>query len=138
MCAIFSDEFAVWRGDDNGNGRININELVYIGCNPARDSLYLYKFSSSTNPVISLSDIGALTTGWWWYNGSISYTRLMPQCSDLQFRPDTAPPRTKFVSISFNLTEDGVVKEYEINTALRAWAGNLLDKTSSFIVGDDD
>ena len=61
----------------------------------------------------------------------------MPQCSNVQFgfRP-AVPPQSRFVSITFDVLENDVVRQYQINAALRGWAGNLLG--GGEIVSDDD
>ncbi len=43
-----------------------------------------------------------------------------------------------FVSISFDLEENGAVHNYQINASLRAWAGNLLDGSGEIVNTDDD
>ena len=63
---------------------------------------------------------------------------LIPECSNIQFQFDESPPQSRFVSITFELTEDGTVRQYEIDCALRSWAGNLLDLTGTEIIIDDD
>jgi hypothetical protein len=67
----------------------------------------------------------------------MSYTSLVPACSNVTFYLDNAPPNSKIVSITFNLLENGVTSNYQINAALRGWAGNLLGATNT-IVSDDD
>jgi len=63
---------------------------------------------------------------------------MIPQCSNVRFRLDASPPNSKFVSISFDLSENRVVRQYQISAALRAWAGNLLDASGNIVTEDDD
>jgi len=66
---------------------------------------------------------------------------LIPRCGNVQFRfdePALPPTKRKFVSISFELVENGVVRQYQINAALRGWAGHLLDGSGNIVIGDDD
>jgi hypothetical protein len=42
------------------------------------------------------------------------------------------------VSISFEVFENGIAHQYQINAALNSWAGNLLDTGGNNIVSDDD
>lgn len=138
ICSAGSDDFSIWRADDNGDGQININELVYIETGPNKDHLQLCDFSSSDDSAINLGSIQALATNWWApYCSQISYTPLIPQCSSVEFAFDVLPPQSRFVNISFNVLEDGVPRQFQISTALRAWAGHLLDASSN-IVSDDD
>ena len=138
VCYQSPDELAVWRADDDNDGQISISELVYIECGSARDHLRLYEFPSSNNTAINLSLIGSFATNWWSaYSSETNYT-LMPECSKVKFGflPEL-PPESRFVSISFDVVENGIVRHCQINATLRGWAGNLLDEGGN-IVSDDD
>jgi len=133
------NDTAIWASDDNGNKKININELVYIDAGTNRDHIQLYKCNNSSNPEVALSNIDSVGTSWWLeYYNSESYTAIIPQCSNVQISCDAAGPMTKFVSISFDIVENGVVRQYETNAAVRGWAGHLLNTTCNAIVSDDD
>ena len=139
ICCATGDDLAVWRADDNGDGQININELVYIERGPNQDHLQLCEFPSSDSSAINLSTIGELGTNWWLaYSSDINYTLIMPQCSDVQFRFDVSPPGSRFVSISFDLAENNTVRQYQISAGLRGWAGHLLNEAGDSLVSDDD
>jgi hypothetical protein len=57
----------------------------------------------------------------------------------VQFHWDPDPPRTRLLTVSFDLLENNLTRRYEMNIALRAWAGHLLDESGTGIVnGDDD
>ena len=132
ICATPGGELAVWRADD-GDGQININELVYIERGTGNDYLRLCKFPSTDNSPVILGDIETLSTG----DYDVTYVPLIPQCSNVQFSLDVPPPQSRFVSISFDVAENDVVRQYQISAALRGWAGNLLDDDGN-IVSDDD
>lgn len=140
ICSATGEDFAVWRADDNEDGQINISELIYIERGPDGNRLRLCDFPlSSPDPVVNLSEIGAISSNWWSsYSSEVNYTVVLPQCSNVQFGFDVLPPQSKFVSISFELTENGVARQYQINARLRGWAGNLLSETGTDLVGDDD
>jgi len=141
VCFAAGDDFAIWRADDNSDGKINIAELVYIERGPARDHLQLTEFPSSNSSVINLSSIQARATNWWSaYSSKANFIQLIPQCSNVQFSFDALPPRSKFVNISFDLVENGIVHQYQINARLRGWAGNLLREGGGgiSIASDDD
>ncbi len=109
------NDIVVWKADNNGDDIVDANELVYIETGLSRDYIQLREASGS--PVV-----------------------LIPQCSNVQFRfdePLLPPPQRKSVSISFDLTENGIDRQYQINAALRGWAGHLLDGSGN-IVSDDD
>jgi len=139
ICSAHGDDLAIWRADDNGDGQVNISELVYIECGASGEHLQLCEFPSSNNSVISLDSIKVFSTDWWLvYSSDVNYTRLIPQCSSVQFGFDVAPPQSRFVSISFDLVENGIVHTYQIGAGLRGWAGNLLNQAGDGLVSDDD
>ncbi len=136
VCYASADEIAVWTGDTNGDKKININELTYIEAGTAHNHLRLYTFSGTS--VIELGWIGALATNWWSaYSSQMSYTSLVPACSNVKFYLDNTPPNSRIVSITFDLLENRVTSNYQISDVLRAWAGNLLGASNN-IVSDDD
>jgi prepilin-type N-terminal cleavage/methylation domain-containing protein len=135
ICGTPDNNLAVWRADDNDDGQININELVYIERGAGWDILRLCEFPSSDASPVNLSDIETLSTS----SYSVTYVPLVPQCSNVQFgfRPEL-PPQSRFVTISFDIVENDTVRQYQISTALRGWAGNLLKDTGDSLVSDDD
>jgi prepilin-type N-terminal cleavage/methylation domain-containing protein len=140
ICAAPGNDLAVWRADDNDDNHINVNELVYIERGPGLNLLRLCLFSSPDNPQKTLAELALTTTKQQLiadHRGT--YALLIPQCANAQFRWDAAPPQTRVLSVSFDLVENGFTRHYEINTALHAWAGHLLDASGQEIVsGDDD
>jgi prepilin-type N-terminal cleavage/methylation domain-containing protein len=149
ICYATTDDFAIWRADDNSDGQINIGELVYIERGVGRDHLQLTEFPSSNSAVIKLSSIQGRATNWWTpYCSSATFTQLIPQCSNVQFSFDVSPPGlfsvspprwSKFVNISLDLVEGGIVHQYQISARLRGGAGNRLNKTgTSLVISDDD
>jgi len=139
ICKSFAGGIALWSEDSVDIDSINVTEVVYIDCGPSRDYIRLYNSSDAGNPVVTLSDVDAVGSAWWnGYYNSGTYTALIPLCSNVQFYPAVIGPETKFVSISFNLEENGVVSKYQINARLCGWAGNLLNSGADAIVTDDD
>ncbi|MFQ6035194.1 MAG: prepilin-type N-terminal cleavage/methylation domain-containing protein [Sedimentisphaerales bacterium] len=134
ICGTPGDDLAVWRADDNGDGQININELVYIERGPKADYLRLCEFPLSDTSLVTLSGIKTLSPS----SYSVTYVPLVSQCSKVQFSFDVLPPQSKFLSISFDIVENNIVHRYQINNVLRSWAGNLLNETVTAIVSDDD
>ena len=134
ICGTPNSDLAVWREDNNADGQININELVYIERGASQDYLRLCEFPSSDTSIVNLSDIQTLSTGTY----SVTYVPLVPECSNVEFSLDSAPPYSRFVSISFDLLENGFSRQSQINAALSGWAGNLLDAGGNNIVSDDD
>ncbi len=133
ICGTPGGDLAVWRSDDNGDGQININEFVYIERGTSGDYLRLCELPSSDTSLVNLSDVETLSTS----DYSVTYVPLVPQCGNVQFSFDAAPPNSRFMSISFDILENGIIRQYQISDTLRVWAGNLLDGSGN-IVSDDD
>jgi len=140
ICFAGPDDFAVWRGDDNGDGKINSSELVLVEKGSGGAHLQLCDFPvGASGPAVALSSIRAYSTSWWLSLGlSIRRTTLIGQCSNMEFSFDVLPPATRFVNVSFELLENGFSRQYEISGNVRGWAGNLLNATGTALVSDDD
>ena len=109
------NDIVVWKADKNVDDIVDSNELVYIETGQGRD--YIQLREEDKNPVV-----------------------LIPQCSNVEFgfdEPLVPPTLRKFVSISFDLVENGIDRQYQISAGLRSWAGHLLDGSGN-IVSDDD
>jgi prepilin-type N-terminal cleavage/methylation domain-containing protein len=136
ICGTPNNDLAIWREDVNDVGQININELVYIERDTNKDFLRLCEFPSSDTTRVNLSQVQTLSPD----NYSVRRVLLIPQCSNVEFQFDVPPPHSRFVSISFDLVENGVAHQYQISAALRGWAGNLLSENEAgdVIVSSDD
>lgn len=141
ICYVNSDELVVWRADDTpgGEGQINAGELVYIEISNNR--IQLMDFSSVPAAMqtdsLTLAQLGGLKASLM-SACTERYAVLVPVCSNVQFGflPEL-PPRSRFVTISFDIAENNIVHSYQINAALRGWAGNLLDNNDE-VAADDD
>jgi prepilin-type N-terminal cleavage/methylation domain-containing protein len=135
ICGTPGGELAVWRADD-GDGQININELVYIERGTGNNYLRLCEFPLNDTSPVTLSDIATLSTSGY----DVRYVPLIPECSNVMFYLDDTilPPKSRFVTISYDVIENGIPRQCQINATLRGWAGNLLDASGSSIVSDDD
>jgi prepilin-type N-terminal cleavage/methylation domain-containing protein len=139
VCGTAGNDLVLWRADDNGDENINPAELVYLEAGEGRDCLRLLEFSPDAGWPVPLSSILA---------GSAKdelllicdyrRTDLLPACSNVGFAAEPSPPRSKFITVSFNIVESGAVRRYQISAALRCWAGHLLDTSGDAIVTDDD
>lgn len=136
------DRVVLWQGDFNGNNMINPNEIVYIDSGGGRNCIRLVEFDPSgvyTGFPISMFDIqngsfyAAFTA-----SGLAEYTTFVPQCGNVVFTTDVNPPYTRRVTLSFDLSENGIVHNYEINSTLRCWAGNLINSSGIIVSQDDD
>jgi len=139
VCAAPDNDLAIWQADDNGDGRINLNELVYLERGEALDILQLSQFDSTETLSVTLAELSVpgrkseLLSSY----GSTS-AALLPACKNVAFALDAAAPYTQFVTLSFDLTEDYTDHRYEISVALRSWAGHLLNDAGDALVSDDD
>lgn len=115
ICGATSNTITIWRADDDSDSAIDSSELVYV----------------ETNGKIQLREPG------------IDPVVLIPQCSNVVFRYRLAEimlpvMKRKYVSISFDIVENGATRRYEISAALRGWAGNLLNTAGDAVASDDD
>jgi prepilin-type N-terminal cleavage/methylation domain-containing protein len=139
ICGTADNDLAVWRADDNDNGEINPQELVYLEMGAGRDYVQLLDFPSAANWRVTLSSIlGGTAKQELVLVCDERRTNLVPQCSNVQIVLDSPPPWSKSVSMSFDLVENGLVRQYQISAVLRGWAGNLLDDVGNIVSGDDD
>ena len=139
ICGMVGDDLAVWRADDNGDGEINPQELVYLEMGPGRNHVQLLDFPSAANWRVTLSEIlGGTAKQSLILICDERQTTLVSECSNVQIVLDSPPPWSKSVSVSFELLENGAVRQYQINAALRGWAGHLLETDGSSLVSDDD
>jgi len=139
VCAAVGNDTAIWKSDDNGDGKINAAELVYIEAGSDRQYIKLLEFTSAGGPSIELSEIvndSARQT--LLSSGNYRRITLVPSCSNVQFLFDNTPPLSRFMNISFDIVENGASRQWQINSRLRGWAGNLLNSSASAIVSDDD
>jgi prepilin-type N-terminal cleavage/methylation domain-containing protein len=139
ICGAPGDDLCIWRADDNSDGKINPTELVYIESGPGRTYLQLLDFTWSASWNLTLSETQDINTK----DALIVVCderrmMLVPECSNVRFAFGEAPPMSRLVSISFEVYEDGIERQYQINASLRGWAGNLLDESGVSIVSDDD
>ncbi len=138
ICAAPGTDLVVWARDDNGDGKINVNELVYIERGADRNYLELRVFRSGTL-TRTITQLAATGTKSQLLNTfSKTDVWLIPACSDVQFAPDVAPPRTKVLVVSFLLMENGVYQRHEIVTRLRCRSDYLLNDSNEIVTGDDD
>ncbi|MHC4355420.1 MAG: PilW family protein [Planctomycetota bacterium] len=141
VCYVNNNELVIWRADDipGGEGQVNAGELVYIEIDNNR--IRFMDFSSvpaalETAPL-ALAQLESLKPSLM-SDCTERYAVLVPECSnvDFGFLPEL-PPRSRFVTISFDIVENNAVRRYQTNAALRGWAENLLDVNDD-IVSDDD
>ncbi len=139
ICGAADNDLAIWRADDNDDGQINPSELVYLEAGQDRNYLRLLDFPSAWSWPVLLSSIQSGTAK---EELKLIFeerqTVVLAECSNVEFRLDSAAPQSRFVSILFDVTENEAEHQYQINAAVRGWAGHLLGADGDSIVSDDD
>lgn len=140
ICAAPDHDLAIWRSDDNGDGRMNLNELVYFERGADHQFLRLCGFDSPANPQIALADLASSTTkAQFVSNYGGCYTPLIPECNDVQFVfLDAAPPQTGSLAIRLAFEEEATTRQVEIVATVRCRAGHLLNATGDALLMIDD
>jgi len=148
ICGTTGDDIVLWKADDSPeNGIIDVFELAYIERGSSADYIRILEFSDCSEGFESSfrsipNQVDAV--GQIWLKDTLlsqceeRYIRVLPQCSNVQFGFDVQPPYSRFVSISFDLVENGVVNQYQICADIRGWAENLLSEAGDSLINDDD
>ncbi len=143
ICGVSGNDICLWRSDDNGDGRINISEMICIESVDYGSGIRLVEFSSHTmygDMVLELSGtINGSTKSWLKDNCEPSYALLVSGCDGVWFSTDLSPPSSRLASIQFRFLADDTNAKYQISAALRGRAGNLLNSSGEIVsIGDDD
>ncbi|MBP8911777.1 MAG: prepilin-type N-terminal cleavage/methylation domain-containing protein [Phycisphaerae bacterium] len=143
ICAAPDNDLVLWRADDNNNGRINLNELIYLERGSNRDMVRLCEFppvNPPVNPEYTLSQLAQpLTKNQLRNLYSLKYTLLISDCNNVQFKfLDAEPPRTRLLVVTFGFFENGEYQRYETVVRVRSRADYLLSPTGVIVTSDDD
>ena len=154
ICARFIDCVAMWKADDNGNDRIDVNELAYLAYDDANDLLRVYEFNSAENPSVLvalelpgttpvLTELSKPATKTvllqaFRSSGELSQITVLRDCHNLELLADQDPPRTRRLVLSFDLIDQNGAHRYEIDAALRVSAEHLLNSDATDLIPDDD
>lgn len=136
VCKATSDEFVIWRMDDNNDNQINISELTYI---ETGGGIYLrlleFDPSPSDDRTYLLSTIQNINLKNWFISKyPETYTTLISDCSNMEIQREPDPPYTQLVNISFDIEENGQIRKCQISTALRCSMSSFINVNSN----DDD
>jgi len=142
ICGKPDNDLAIWKSDNDNDGKIDVTELLYIETGTKRNYIQLLDFPNIPKWLQNHHFNRDATQSSWFttilkWHCQERYVILVKECSDAKFLLDVDPPKTEFVNISFNLKENDVSHQYQISASLRTRAGNLLDSKGR-IVGDDD
>jgi prepilin-type N-terminal cleavage/methylation domain-containing protein len=116
-----SDNYITIWSAGNGDNVVDSNELVNI--ETGEDSNYIQLREPDSDPVVLISQCEDVLFGL--YDSNFDDSRA-------------SPLKTKYVSITFKILENGIEHSYQINNTLRCWAGNLLNEDGTAIVDNDD
>jgi prepilin-type N-terminal cleavage/methylation domain-containing protein len=138
VCYASTTEVVLWTTDTNSDGLMNVCEMACIRTDTTRSTLTLSQFTSATNPAVTLSTVGAVSTNWWLaYGATAADVTVIPQCSGATFMVDAAVPASQYVSLSYVITQNGEQVTYTVSGYLQSRAANALTASDS-IASDDD
>jgi Tfp pilus assembly protein PilW len=138
VCYASSGEVLIWATDTNLDGKINVNEVVSLWTDSSKSKIMLSRFTSAGNAEVPLASVGSYASQWWLaFGATASDVGAVPECANVAFFTDTAAQGSQYVSIAFDLTQNGQTARYTISGRLCARSGNLVD-THNNIVTDDD
>lgn len=154
ICAQFSGNLVFWRTDANQNDQIDVNELLYLEYDDPNDLLRLYEFDVQDDPsvlaalglplatpvVTELAKPATKTSLVNTFRGSGELRRgtILAGCQNVNFFLDQNPPRTRRLTISFDLVENDGTHRYELDAVMRVSAAHLLSADATGLVPDDD
>jgi prepilin-type N-terminal cleavage/methylation domain-containing protein len=138
VCYASDTQVVLWVADTNADGQMNVSEMALIATGASRNSITLTRFTSVSDPAVTLSTVGDQAGQWWLaYAATANATVIVPVCSGVTFAADAAAPATRYVSFVFTLSQDKEAISYCVSARLQAWAGYVLDSGNN-IVSDDD
>jgi prepilin-type N-terminal cleavage/methylation domain-containing protein len=142
VCASSPEYVVLWLTDNNRDNKINVSEIAYLETTKSKNSLRLLQFSPAHTADDAVLSLKALRTNTTKSQLTAKYpaltTMLIPDCENIQIHLNVAPPDTTFINIIFNIRQDRELRTYEIGTALRCRAGNLIDGSDEIVPLDDD
>jgi len=147
ICANWGTSAAIWQADYDGDSQIDPNEIVYIESGSSNNYIKLISFSPYPSAVVASfpGTPGSIQNGqarvWLTANCEETPVTLIDNCSYVNFTTDrTDPPWTfsKMLNISFGVSNNGSVENYQISNYLRCQAGYLLDDSGGQIDPNDD
>lgn len=154
VCAAPGNDLVLWvhTERDNGDHRINVNELVYIERGDDLDVVGLCWFDAAegSNAEVSLADLAlAQTKANLLSSHNHTQATLIEPCRNVQFglwdrdglplNPATdAVWKARRLAIAFEQIENGATSRYQIGTKLLASAQHLVNDAGDGLVSEDD
>ncbi len=154
VCAAPGTDLVLWTADHNHNNRVDVNEIVYLELDDSNGALKLCDFNLKSSPTVlqalGLSDdvdpilttlaqpeTKATLVHIYGPLGQVRRITVLQGCSNITLARDQDPPRTRHLTISFDLADNGVHR-YEIDATRRASAEYLISADERTLVSDDD
>ena len=138
VCYASNSEVLLWTTDTNLDGKVNVNEVISLWTDSSKSKITLSRFTAPGSAEVPLASVGSHASQWWLaFGATVSDVGAVPECANVAFFTDAAAPAAQYVSIAFDLTQNGQTARYTISGRLCARAGNLVD-THNNIVPDDD
>jgi len=153
VCAAPGTDLVIWAADDYRPDVIDANEVVYLEYDDPNHALKLREFVVHHSPTVldavglpGRPVLGALAqvmvknalVNAYAPSNRVRRTTLLTGCSQVVFRVDENPPRTRRLTISLDRTEGPARRHYEITATLGASAQHLLNSDGTNVVADDD
>jgi len=137
LAAVATLAFAMGTADDSSNdtavkqaqlryATLRISELIRhskLVCTATANHIELWLADVNEPAYIDVVPTGDGYLELQLREGSGEAMILIRQCSNIEFVPDVAAPQTRFVSILFDVEENGVMHNYQISATLRCKAG---------------
>ena len=137
-----SSSLYFWTLDKDNDGGIDTDEIVLIEADTINQRLQIAEFMPAPPEVNIPLDITSFVNG---ITGPLlksncypQYITLINNCKNIVFTADHLPPYTTLLNISFDCAPGGTVRNFQLNAALRCWAGAQLDENGGLNPSDDD
>jgi hypothetical protein len=87
---------------------------------------------------VPLASVGSHASQWWLaFGATASEVGAVPECANVAFFTDAAAPATQYVSIAFDLAQNGLTARYNVSGRLCARSSNLVDASNNIVTDDD-
>ena len=119
----------VWRADDNDDGQVNVEELVYIEIDSANLTMKWVTLEpqGASRPLQTISILKDQSEIENMKSVNVVTEHILMTDCVVTITTDVAEPWSEFVSILIKCTEGGEYRYYQINAALRAYSDDILD-----------
>lgn len=110
VTAASSSSLVLWAEDSNGDGRINLTEIVLLRLVPGTGEIRTWRIvfperwpkhvTTILDTEVKLEDLTSIDEGMWMYDPLVEVTVLAGDVTDFNVRVSPAPPMTELVGLS--------------------------------------